>query len=119
MSSRIRSSKVRHVYCDEPKQEFTYSGFTLDTTLGDHPFISCSSKYVSRACSHFNFVFLVICHMYNHHFGTRLGFLLARCAAVEARFLFGILVVMAKLTRAVRSRQFSTDTKMQVCLPYR
>jgi len=49
MSSRIRSSKVRHVYCDEPKQEFTYSGFTLDSTLGDHPFISCSSKFF--ACS--------------------------------------------------------------------
>lgn len=45
MSSRIRSSKVRHVFCDEPKQEFTYGGFTLDTTLGDHPFISCSTKY--------------------------------------------------------------------------
>lgn len=45
MSSRIRSSKVRHVYCNEPKQEFTYSGFTLDTTLGDHPFISASTKY--------------------------------------------------------------------------
>jgi len=45
MSSRIRSSKVRHVYCDEPKQEFTYSGFTLDTTMGDHPFISCSTKF--------------------------------------------------------------------------
>jgi len=49
MSSRIRSSKVRHVFCDEPKSEFTYSGFTLDTTLGDHPFISCSTKYF--ACS--------------------------------------------------------------------
>ena len=60
MSSRIRSSKVRHVFCDEPKPEFTYSGFTLDTTLGDHPFISCSTKYVSRACSRLDFVFLVV-----------------------------------------------------------
>lgn len=45
MSSRIRSSKVRHVYCDLPKPEFTYSGFTLDTTLGDHSFISASTKF--------------------------------------------------------------------------
>lgn len=45
MSNRIRSSKVRHVYCNEPKPEFTYSGFTLDTTLGDHNFISCSTKF--------------------------------------------------------------------------
>ena len=45
MSRRLRSSKVRHVFCDLPKDIDTWSNFTLDSTMGEHNFINASNKY--------------------------------------------------------------------------
>jgi len=42
---KIRSSKYRHVFCDQPKPENTYTGFRLATVTGEQQYIKASAKY--------------------------------------------------------------------------
>jgi len=62
MSSRLRSSKVRHVYADLPKDKETYSNFTLDSTMGDHNFINAGLKHFALSVKGGGGQVLVISH---------------------------------------------------------
>lgn len=42
---KIRSSKYRHVFCDQPKPENCFTGMRLSTVTGDQQYIKASSKY--------------------------------------------------------------------------
>eukprot|EP00591_Stephanopyxis_turris_P005160 CAMPEP_0195519622 /NCGR_PEP_ID=MMETSP0794_2-20130614/15150_1 /TAXON_ID=515487 /ORGANISM="Stephanopyxis turris, Strain CCMP 815" /LENGTH=449 /DNA_ID=CAMNT_0040648807 /DNA_START=105 /DNA_END=1454 /DNA_ORIENTATION=+ len=46
---KIRASKYRHVFCDEPKPELCWQGFLLSTVTGDQQYIKASSKYFAVA----------------------------------------------------------------------
>mmetsp|Transcript_12043 Transcript_12043/g.17657 ORF Transcript_12043/g.17657 Transcript_12043/m.17657 type:complete len:449 (-) Transcript_12043:315-1661(-) len=45
MGFSIRTSKFRHVFCDAPKPEETWTGMRLSTVTGDQQYIKASSKY--------------------------------------------------------------------------
>lgn len=45
MSRFVRASKVRHVYCNPPKEEECYRGFRLSTATGDHNYIKANAQY--------------------------------------------------------------------------
>jgi coronin-1B/1C/6 len=62
MSSRLRSSKVRHVYADLPKDKDTYSNFQLDSTMGDHNFISAGTKHFALSVKGGGGQVLVVTH---------------------------------------------------------
>lgn len=47
MSRFVRQSKVRHVYAQQPKDEFIYKGFRLSTATGDHAYIKANAKYMA------------------------------------------------------------------------
>lgn len=42
---KIRGSKYRHVFCDQPKNELCYTGFRIDTATGEQQYIKASTKY--------------------------------------------------------------------------
>jgi coronin-1B/1C/6 len=42
---KIRHSKYRHIYCDAPKPENTFTGIRLSTVTGDQQYIKASAKY--------------------------------------------------------------------------
>ncbi|KAG7356888.1 coronin like protein [Nitzschia inconspicua] len=42
---KIRQSKYRHVFCDQPKNELCYTGFRVATATGDQQYIKASTKY--------------------------------------------------------------------------
>ncbi|EEC48862.1 coronin like protein [Phaeodactylum tricornutum CCAP 1055/1] len=42
---KIRSSKYRHVFCDQPKVEECWTDFRLSTVTGDQQYIKASAKY--------------------------------------------------------------------------
>lgn len=46
---KIRQSKFRHIYCDQPKQEMLYTGFRVATATGEQQYIKASTKYWSVA----------------------------------------------------------------------
>jgi len=43
----VRASKVRHVYAQQPKKEFCYTGFRLSTATGDHNYIKANTVYMA------------------------------------------------------------------------
>lgn len=45
MSRFVRASKVRHVFCQTPKEDKVYKGFRLSTATGDHNYIKANTKY--------------------------------------------------------------------------
>jgi coronin-1B/1C/6 len=45
MSHFVRASKYRHVYCEAPKVEESYTGFRLSTVTGEQSYIKGNSKY--------------------------------------------------------------------------
>jgi len=45
VSKFVRQSKVRHVFCQEPKPEQTYQNFKLSTATGDHNYIKGNAKF--------------------------------------------------------------------------
>eukprot|EP00542_Grammatophora_oceanica_P019311 CAMPEP_0194032232 /NCGR_PEP_ID=MMETSP0009_2-20130614/5215_1 /TAXON_ID=210454 /ORGANISM="Grammatophora oceanica, Strain CCMP 410" /LENGTH=453 /DNA_ID=CAMNT_0038672603 /DNA_START=134 /DNA_END=1495 /DNA_ORIENTATION=+ len=49
MGFSIRTSKFRHVFCDQPKPEQCWTGFRLSTVTGDQQYIKASSKYFATA----------------------------------------------------------------------
>eukprot|EP00980_Cylindrotheca_fusiformis_P001478 scaffold345_cov134-Cylindrotheca_fusiformis.AAC.89 len=42
---KIRQSKYRHIFCDQPKQELCYTGFRVATATGEQQYIKASAKY--------------------------------------------------------------------------
>lgn len=46
---KIRSSKYRHVFCDNPKPEYCFTGIRLSTVTGDQQYIKASAKYYAVA----------------------------------------------------------------------
>eukprot|EP00529_Nitzschia_sp_RCC80_P024022 CAMPEP_0113492930 /NCGR_PEP_ID=MMETSP0014_2-20120614/28330_1 /TAXON_ID=2857 /ORGANISM="Nitzschia sp." /LENGTH=456 /DNA_ID=CAMNT_0000386777 /DNA_START=259 /DNA_END=1632 /DNA_ORIENTATION=- /assembly_acc=CAM_ASM_000159 len=46
---KIRQSKYRHVFCDQPKNEMCYTGFRVATATGEQQYIKASTKYWSTA----------------------------------------------------------------------
>jgi len=42
---KIRHSKYRHVFCDQPKPDQCFTGFKLSTVTGDQQYIKASAKY--------------------------------------------------------------------------
>jgi len=42
---KIRHSKYRHIFCDAPKPENTFTGIRLSTVTGDQQYIKASAKY--------------------------------------------------------------------------
>lgn len=42
---KIRQSKYRHIFCDQPKQELCYTGFRVSTSTGEQQYIKASTKY--------------------------------------------------------------------------
>lgn len=48
---KIRASKFRHVFCDQPKPEECWSEFRLSTVTGDQQYIKASGKYLSVGLS--------------------------------------------------------------------
>jgi len=42
---KIRQSKYRHVFCDQPKQNLCYTGFRVATATGEQQYIKASTKY--------------------------------------------------------------------------
>mmetsp|Transcript_5511 Transcript_5511/g.6431 ORF Transcript_5511/g.6431 Transcript_5511/m.6431 type:complete len:448 (-) Transcript_5511:293-1636(-) len=42
---KIRHSKYRHVYCDQPKPEQCHTGLRLSTVTGDQQYVKASAKY--------------------------------------------------------------------------
>lgn len=42
---KIRTSKFRHVFCDQPKQEELWTEFRLSTVTGDQQYVKASGKY--------------------------------------------------------------------------
>lgn len=42
---KIRTSKYRHVFCDQPKPEFCFQDFRLSTVTGDQQYIKASAKF--------------------------------------------------------------------------
>lgn len=49
MSSIVRASKFRHVFCEPEKADNHYSGLNLSTQTGDHTYIKGSTKFFSVA----------------------------------------------------------------------
>lgn len=45
MAFRVRQSKYRHVYADQPKAEMCFQGFRLSTATGEQQYIKASGKY--------------------------------------------------------------------------
>lgn len=45
MSFGLRTSKYRHVFCDQPKTEETWTEMRLSTVTGDQQYIKASAKY--------------------------------------------------------------------------
>lgn len=45
MSRFVRQSKVRHVYCNAPKEDQNYKKFRLSSATGDHNYIKANDKY--------------------------------------------------------------------------
>eukprot|EP00539_Tryblionella_compressa_P010624 CAMPEP_0178801088 /NCGR_PEP_ID=MMETSP0745-20121128/13169_1 /TAXON_ID=913974 /ORGANISM="Nitzschia punctata, Strain CCMP561" /LENGTH=458 /DNA_ID=CAMNT_0020459917 /DNA_START=74 /DNA_END=1450 /DNA_ORIENTATION=+ len=46
---KIRQSKYRHVFCDQPKNELCYTGFRISTSTGEQQYVKASTKYWSVA----------------------------------------------------------------------
>lgn len=46
---KIRQSKYRHIYCDQPKQQMCYTGFRVATATGEQQYVKASTKYWSTA----------------------------------------------------------------------
>lgn len=46
---KVRQSKYRHIYCDQPKHEMCYTGFRIATATGEQQYIKASTKYWSVA----------------------------------------------------------------------
>lgn len=49
MSHFVRASKYRHVFCEPPKPETTYSGFTLSTATGEQSYVKANTKFFAVA----------------------------------------------------------------------
>lgn len=49
MSSFIRASKYRHVFCDNPRVDSTFTGLRLSTTTGEQTYIKANPKYFAVA----------------------------------------------------------------------
>ena len=45
MSHFIRASKYRHVFCDNPRADATYTNFRLSTTTGEQNYIKANPLY--------------------------------------------------------------------------
>lgn len=45
MSSFVRASKFRHVFCDPPRPDATYSNLRLSTVTGEQNYIKANSQY--------------------------------------------------------------------------
>ena len=45
MSSFVRASKFRHVYCDPPKIDQTVQNIRVTTVSGDHNYIKANPNY--------------------------------------------------------------------------
>uniref|UniRef100_A0A6U0GPC1 Coronin n=1 Tax=Helicotheca tamesis TaxID=374047 RepID=A0A6U0GPC1_9STRA len=48
---KLRTSKYRHVFCDAPKPEHTFTGYRLSTVTGDQAYIAASAKYFALSLS--------------------------------------------------------------------
>jgi len=46
---KIRQSKYRHVFCDQPKQDLCHIGFRIATATGEQQYVKASTKYWSVA----------------------------------------------------------------------
>lgn len=44
---KIRQSKYRHIFCDQPKAELCYTGFRVATATGEQQYIKASTKFWS------------------------------------------------------------------------
>jgi coronin-1B/1C/6 len=51
MSTFVRASKFRHVFCDPPRPEAVYSNLRLSTTTGEQNYIKCNAKYFAVGLS--------------------------------------------------------------------
>jgi len=51
MTFKLRHSKYRHIYSDNPKPEHCWTGFRLCTSTGEQQYIKASAKYFSIALS--------------------------------------------------------------------
>lgn len=51
MSSFVRASKFRHVFCEQPKPEDEFTGFRLATATGEQTYIKGNEKFFSLALS--------------------------------------------------------------------
>ena len=49
MSSFVRSSKYRHVFCEAPRADATWSNLRLSTVTGDQSYIKGNGKYFAVA----------------------------------------------------------------------
>eukprot|EP00516_Mucochytrium_quahogii_P009160 CAMPEP_0203781092 /NCGR_PEP_ID=MMETSP0099_2-20121227/9966_1 /ASSEMBLY_ACC=CAM_ASM_000209 /TAXON_ID=96639 /ORGANISM=" , Strain NY0313808BC1" /LENGTH=233 /DNA_ID=CAMNT_0050681885 /DNA_START=65 /DNA_END=762 /DNA_ORIENTATION=- len=49
MSRFVRTSKVRHVFCDPEKTENQYHGLRVSSATGDHNYIKANTKYFAYA----------------------------------------------------------------------
>jgi len=41
----VRTSKFRHVYCDPPRPDATFTNLRLSTVTGEQNYIKANSKY--------------------------------------------------------------------------
>lgn len=51
MAFRIRQSKYRHIYADQPKVDNCWTGFRLSTATGEQQYIKASAKYFAVSLS--------------------------------------------------------------------
>ena len=45
MSSFVRASKFRHVYCDTPRPDATFQNLRLSTVTGEQNYIKANPEY--------------------------------------------------------------------------
>lgn len=51
MSSFVRSSKFRHVFCDPPRVDAQFTNLRLSTVTGEQNYIKANPKYFAVALS--------------------------------------------------------------------
>ncbi len=51
MSSFVRSSKFRHIFCDPPRVDAQYTNLRLSTVTGEQNYIKANPKYFAIALS--------------------------------------------------------------------
>lgn len=47
MASIVRTSKYRHVYCDQPRLDATWQNLRISTVTGDHNYIKANPLYMA------------------------------------------------------------------------